>query len=135
MGVHKKQFSEEQIAWLKENYDKKSLRDIFKHMQSSPETVYRLLNELNLVRTQSRKIRKVVQEVTKFVDIKMQDNKSLNKTIEACKEKARSGKLFGREVLSVHKNYCLMINKKGYRECVLWSDIAMKVREQYADKR
>lgn len=134
MGGKRKEFREDQLKWLKENYDNKGMVELEVYLGSSAKTINRALGEMGLYRapknimTPHKKMPRE-EEKPKWVDVKMEDRTGFNSKIERCKQKAReTGKVFGRKVLAIHTYYCLVKHPNGYRECYLWSDIATKVR-------
>lgn len=116
MGARKREFTKEQLEWLKENYKSKSMAQMEGYLGASSRVVHRLLREMGL------------QKIARKTEIKNQLEKSNpNPSFETLKNKANdTGKCLGKKVLGIYPHFCLVQHKNGYRECFAWSDIGMK---------
>lgn len=124
-----KNFTNDEIEWLKENHDRVTIIDVIDSFEISREEVMGLMKELGLVFA-PKKITKTDKsvgdlEIDQNYEYYMADDAKLRSKIARAKTVTIPGfKFRGYTVIAQYAHHCLVRDHLGFRECLTYTDIA-----------
>lgn len=120
--MQKIELTDEEVTFLRENIGKLTYKELGKRLNMSSTTVIKRCGEMNI----SNKKGSLREHGAGFYEDRIKDYDLYKLRIKKIITKCKSGKLGNYEVIKMYKDKVLMADKKGYRVCLTYQELALK---------